>query len=143
MDASITATKLQNGNPDVENGTTYTFERCDDTLTCNLDDVQMEPSGKMLDLSTCLRNVCPGKRTALAVTLHEKDDNDVEYARGVRMMTIPAHNESCSRDILVEHIRFVLPDDNSVSSTGQRRFVARTIAHYVDSTEGDCPCAND
>ena len=85
-----------------------------------------------------IKNVCPGKRVALAVILTEVDENGVEHQRGMKAMTIPAHDYPSCRDVLVKCVKFVLPEDLDVSSgpTGcmcrQRDLRARFIAHDID-----------
>ena len=90
-----------------------------------------------------VRNVCPGKRVALAVILTEVDENGEEYQRGMKAMTIPAHDSPTCRDILVRCIKFVVPEDLDVSgNTGrlcnQRNFKARFIAHNIDTDYRCC-----
>lgn len=48
----------------------------------------------------------------------------MEYQRGMKAITIPAHNFPTCRDILVKCIKFVLPEDLSVSG-GQHDFHVR------------------
>lgn len=119
-------------------------EGCQDTTEFDLGDVYLESQGKILELDLNLKNICPGKRTALAVILTETDASGAEYPRGMKILTIPAHYSPSCRDIPVKCIKFVLPDDLNVSCGGsvccQRSFRARVISHYIDS-EFDC-CGN-
>ena len=91
-----------------------------------------------------IKNVCPGKRVALAVILTEVDENGVEHQRGMKAMTIPAHDYPSCRDVLVKCVKFVLPEDLDVSSgpTGcmcrQRDLRARFIAHDIDTDYRCC-----
>lgn len=117
------------------------LDRCADCMVLCLSDVELDERGRMLELSVRLKNVCPGKRVALGVILNELDEGGNEYARGMRAVTVPAHNESCGCDVLVRGIRFVLPEDLCSSSDGNRRFTARTTVHYVDLDEAQgCAC---
>lgn len=55
----------------------------------------------------------------------------------MKTFTVPAHHHSYCADIPVEAMRFILPEDISVSgasdSYGNRRhFTARVVAHYID-----------
>ena len=91
-----------------------------------------------------LRNVCPGKRVALAVILTEVDAEDNEYNRGTKTMVIPAHTAPSCRDVTVRCIKFVLPEELDVSGSpdalcDERSFRARFIANYIDSTFVCCP----
>lgn len=107
-----------------------------DVVTCNLNDVSIESNGRLLDLTVKIRGVQPGKRIALGILLTELAENGAAESRGLRTMTIPAHSESDKRDILVSHIRFILPEDLSLgSSDGHRLFSVGALAHYIDLDE--------
>lgn len=122
-----------------------TIEGCQDSVVIDLGDVSLESLGRILQLDVTVKNVCPGKRVALAVILTEVDANGVEYQRGMKAITIPAHNYSSCRDVLVKCIKFVLPEDLDVSGgapnaiCNARNFKARVIAHNIDS---DFQCCN-
>ncbi|MFQ8831818.1 MAG: hypothetical protein ACLR7U_02260 [Ruthenibacterium lactatiformans] len=97
----------------------------------------MEGQGRILDLTMCLKNVCPGKRVAVGIALSELDPRGNEYPRGMKTFTVPAHHHSYCADIPVEAMRFILPEDISVSGTSdscgnRRHFTARVVAHYID-----------
>ena len=62
-----------------------------------------------------MKNVCPGKRVARAAILTEVDENGAEYQRGMKAITIPAHDQPGCRDVLVRCIKFVVPGDLDVS----------------------------
>ena len=102
----------------------------------------LDSLGRMLQLDVTLQRVCPNRRVALAVILSEVDDNGVEYKRGIKTMTIPAHTRATCQDVKLRCIRFVLPEDLDVSGTANgicnaRSFRARFIAHYIDH-DFDC-----
>ena len=110
------------------------FESCDGakevcvTGRCQED----EAPGRTLDVNCTLLNVCPGRRSALGITLTEMDENGAEYARGFRAITVPAHNARCNQDIEVDTVRFILPEDLSLQD--RRHFVVRTQHHYLDAS---------
>ena len=112
---------------------------CSDTILVDLGDVYQESQGRILQLSVTLKDICPGKRTALAAILTEVDQQGNEYPRGIKTLTIPAHTASGCRDIRVRCIKFVVPEDLDVSGSSplstcdQRNFKARFIAHSIDS----------
>ena len=86
----------------------------------------------------------PNKRVALAAMVNEVDSEGVEYKRGMKTMTIPAHTRATCQDVTVRCIKFVLPEDLDVSSSpdsmcNSRNFRARFIAHYIDN---DFECCN-
>ncbi len=115
-----------------------TIAGCNEYVEYDLGDIYLDSTGRILDLSLNLKSICPNKRVALAVIITEKDESDIEYRRGMKIMTIPAHQHSTCRDIKVTGIRFILPDDISLAELDdtlceERRFVIRTMSHYVDS----------
>ena len=116
------------------------MDSCADTMVCELENICPETRGRIVELTVRIRNVCPGKRTALGVMLHETGADGSREPRGMKSVTVPAHNESGSCDILVRGLRFVLPEDISLAEEGAgRQFAVRTIAHYIDFDES-CAC---
>ena len=121
-----------------------TIDGCQDSVVINLGDTYLESLGRILQLDVTVKNVCPGKRVALAVILTEVDADGVEYQRGMKAITIPAHNYPNCRDVLVKCIKFVLPQDLDVSGgtpetmCNARNFKARFIAHNIDTDYRCC-----
>ena len=98
-----------------------------------------ENIGRVLDVNMTLRNVCPGRRSAVGVHLVELDEQGIEYARGFRSLTVPAHNAGRNRDVQLPSMRFILPEDVSVAAGGCRRhFVVRTTNHYLEDAANGC-----
>ena len=123
--------------------TDLSVDGCSDAVVVDMGDTYLESLGRIIQLDVTVRNVCPGKRVALAVILTEVDENGEEYQRGMKAMTIPAHDSPTCRDILVRCIKFVVPEDLDVSgNTGrlcnQRNFKARFIAHNIDTDYRCC-----
>lgn len=117
---------------------------CSDTIEFDAGDLVMDSLGRIVQLDVTLRSVCPQRRVALAVMLNEIDALDVEHKRGMKTMTIPAHDKAGCRDVTVRCIKFVLPEDIDVSGEAlsicnERRFRARFIANYVDY-DFECCC---
>ncbi len=120
-----------------------TIGGCQDSLTYDVGDVYLESTGRILQLNVRLKNVCPCKRVALGVVLTETDQQGAEYQRGMKTITVPAHCYSSCRDVMVKCIKFILPEDLSVSGENTaatsggicaaRYFKARVMAHYIDS----------
>ena len=116
-----------------------TLEGCTDSMEVDMGDVYLSSLGSILELSVTIKQVCPRKRVALAVILTEVGKNGAEYQRGMKTMTVPAHNFSRCRDILVKCIRFVLPEDLDVSCCGTpckcdpRKFKVRLLANTIDT----------
>ncbi|MDE6592235.1 MAG: VWA domain-containing protein [Oscillospiraceae bacterium] len=111
-------------------------EACEELITVDAGTLSLGLMGRIAQVSVTLANVCPGVRVALAVVLTELDDEGTELQRGMRTLTIPAHNFDGCRDIRVECINFVLPedtDDTAASACGQRMFRTRVYANVIDS----------
>ena len=117
---------------------------CQDSVVIDMGNTYLESLGRILQLDMTVKNVCPGKRVALAVILTEVDSNGNEYQRGMKTLTIPAHNYPNCRDVLVKCIKFVLPEDLDVSGgtpnamCNTRNFKARFIAHNIDTDYQCC-----
>lgn len=116
-----------------------TVEGCQDSIVVDLGDVNLESLGRIVQLDVALKNVCPYKRVALAVILTEVDLAGVEYQRGMKVLTVPAHTFPTCRDVLVRCIKFVLPEDLNVSGgtpgapCSPRNLRARIIANTIDN----------
>lgn len=109
------------------------FEACDGYKEVNVTGTcQMEENmGRVLDVNCTLQNVCPGRRSALGMTLMELDDNGAEHARGFQAINVPAHHGRCNQDITLDTVRFILPEDQHMQQ--RRHFVVRTQHHYLDA----------
>ncbi|MCI7473899.1 MAG: VWA domain-containing protein [Clostridiales bacterium] len=119
----------------------FTVEGCTDSVLVDLGDTYLESQGRIIQTDVTIKNVCPGKRIALAAILSEVDANGTEYPRGMKAMTIPAHNFPTCRDIQVRCIKFVVPEDLNVSGTSfcsPRSFKARFIANSIDTDYHCC-----
>ena len=116
----------------------FTVDGCEDFMVVDLGDTYLESTGRIVELDVTVRNVCPYKRVALGIILTEIDCKGAEYPRGVKqspyrriIINLPRYSVKC--------IRFVLPDDFSVSCTAeaecaaQRNLRARVIAHHIDT----------
>mgnify|MGYP001623146546 CR=1 FL=1 len=121
-----------------------TIDGCQDSVVVDTGDTYLGSLGRILQLDVTVKNVCPGKRVALAVILTEVDSKGVEYQRGMKTITIPAHYYPNCRDILVKCIKFVLPEELDVSGgtpqaiCNPRKFKARFIAHNIDTDYRCC-----
>lgn len=121
------------------------IDSCDDVVELDAGDLYLGSLGRIMQLDVTLKNVCPGKAVALGVILSEVDEEGNEYRRGLKTLTIPAHDKSGCRDVLVRCIKFVLPEDTAPVSAPEtlcsnRHFVARLISHYIDN---DYSCCTD
>jgi len=118
-----------------ENGEAHVyFDACDGAQSvCLSTACQDQLPGRVLNVTATLRNVCPGRRSAVGLALSEVDEKGTEHARGFRAVSVPAHHGKCSRDIQLDAVRFVLPEDMSLQS--RRHFICRMDHHYLDSGE--------
>ena len=93
--------------------------------------------GRIVRVNATLKNVCPGKRVALAVVLTELGECGAEYARGMKTLLIPAQPGEECRDIQVDCIQFILPEALKEGCgeglCSRRCFRARVSANYVDT----------
>lgn len=119
-------------------------EGCKDTVLVDMGDVLLESQGRILQLDVTVKNVCPGKRVALAAILTEVDENGAEYQRGMKVMTLPAHSGPACRDVRVKCIKFVVPEDldvsggSPVSLCNPRNFKTRFLANVIDADYRCC-----
>lgn len=117
---------------------------CSDAVLVDLGDTYLESLGRIIQMDVTVKNVCPGRRVALAAILTEVDQNGEEHQRGMKAFTLPAHYGPSCRDVLVKCIRFVVPEDLDVSGSdpralcNQRNFKARFIAHNIDTDYRCC-----
>ena len=117
---------------------------CSDAVLVDLGDTYLESLGRIIQMDVTVKNVCPGRRVALAAILTEVDQNGEEHQRGMKAFTLPAHYGPSCRDVLVKCIRFVVPEDLDVSGDdpralcNQRNFKARFIAHNIDTDYRCC-----
>ena len=124
-----------------------TVGSCSDAVLVDLGDTWLESQGRIIQIDVTVKNVCPGKRVALAVILTEVDSDGMEYQRGMKAITIPAHDAPGCRDILVRCVKFVVPEDLDVSGgdadalCSARSFRVRFIAHNIDTDYRCCEAA--
>lgn len=117
---------------------------CKDSIVVDLGDTYLESLGRIVQLDVTVKNVCPNRRVALAIILTEMDENGMEYQRGMKAITIPAHQYPTCRDVLVKCVKFVLPEDLNVSGgtsrslCGPRNLKVRFIAHNIDTDYRCC-----
>lgn len=115
-----------------------TVEGCHDSVEFDAGSIGMDSLGRIILIDVTIRKVCPHKRVALGVVLTELDENDVEFKRGLKTVTVPMHTFETCRDVTVKCIKFVLPEDLDVSGNtngicNKRRFKVRFIANYIDN----------
>ena len=110
-------------------------ERCSDTVVVDVGDVQLGGQGRIIQLELTVKDVCPNRRVALGVILEEVGPDGKTEPRGVKVFTLPAHTQPGCRDVQVQCIRFVVPEDVSLwgkSLCDTRRFQVQVIAQAMD-----------
>ncbi len=116
----------------------FQLESCQDAAIINANDTFISGLGRIVQVDALIKNVCPGKRVAVAVLLWEVDDQGVEYARGVKSVLIPALSGRVCQDVQLKCISFVVPEALDVSGEpssicNPRKFRVRVLANYVDT----------
>lgn len=110
-------------------------EGCSDTVVVDAGDVQLGAQGRIIQLEVTVKDVCPNRRVALGVMLEEVGPDGKTEPRGFKAYTIPAHTQPGCRDVQVQCIRFVVPEDVSLwgkSLCDTRRFQVQLIAQEMD-----------
>ena len=120
-----------------------TISGCNDTVEYDAGNIYLDSLGRILELNAKIKNVCPNRRVALAVVLTEVDSNNIEHKRGMKTMVIPAHSHLTCRDVKINCIKFVLPEELDVSGSessicNNRNFKVRFITHYIDNDLNSC-----
>ena len=116
-------------------------EGCSDTVVVDVGDVQLGAQGRIIQLEVTVKDVCPNRRVALGVILEEVGPDGKTEPRGFKAYTIPAHTQPGCRDVQVQCIRFVVPEDVSLwgkSLCDTRRFQVQLIAQEMD-WDFNCP----
>ena len=115
----------------------YTAVGCADTIFFDAGDVEMQSLGRIVKVDFTLQGVCPNKRVAVAVILNEIDEMGNEHKRGLKTLTIPAHTQNGCRNVTVQCVKFVLPEDLDVFDTtgmcNERNLRVRILANYIDN----------
>lgn len=108
------------------------FDPCDSAQSvCLQAACRDQLPGRVLDVTSVLTNVCPGRRSAVGITVTEVDEKGTEHARGFRAVTVPAHHGRHSCDVQLDPVRFILPEDTRLQN--RRHFICRLDHHYLDS----------
>ena len=110
-------------------------EGCSDLVVVDVGDVQLGGQGRIIQLELTVKDVCHNRRVALGVILEEVGPDGKTEPRGVKVFTLPAHTQPGCRDVQVQCIRFVVPEDVSLwgkSLCDTRRFQVQVIAQAMD-----------
>ena len=121
------------------------LDHCKDFIEVNAGDVYLHSQGRLLEIETTIKHVCPDKRVALAIAVSEEDEYKEEHSLGTKFLTIPAHHEKECKDIHVKCIPFVLPEENCRCDMGMcqnRKIKIRVFANTIDSVVHCCKDTN-
>ena len=111
---------------------TVTFDVYQDYLEFDLGNYVLDNLGRILELSLTLKNICPNKKVALAITLNEVDNLGKENKKGMKIISIPAHSGKSCEDIKVKNIKFILPEEDGLLCA-QKQYKVRVIANYINN----------
>ena len=111
---------------------------CQDAVHVQLPAAEMLSLGRIVQVDAVIKNVCPGKRVAVAVILAEVGPDGQEYPRGMKTVTIPAQTGDGCRDVTLKCLPFAVPEGLEPAAAAacicaQRKFHARVIANYLDT----------
>lgn len=120
-----------------ESGDVY-YSSCEEAKIKVMPDQEILSTGRVLDVTLTLRNVCPCRHISVGYLVTEVDENNNEHARGFKAFTVEPHYYASCRDMELESTRFILPDDARVDGCsgqceGTRHFIVRAEAHYADT----------
>lgn len=123
-----------------------TTENCQDMITFDMSNVRIGGKGRIAEVNLTLRNVCPNRRVAVAVFLSELDSCGNEHPRGRKIFTLPAFMGNECKNVQIDCIKFVLPEDLDLGGMpdticSKRKFRARAFANIIDYDF--FPCCED
>ena len=124
---------------DGQKSNVFTLAAGEKTKVFSLGDVCCEQDGCILAVTLNLKHVTPGRRVAVGVLLEEELEDGGALCRGVRTITVPAHQNAALSDIPLDNILFVLPCgeiDKSAPAQDSRRFRVSVVSHYMDPALG-------
>ena len=114
---------------------TFTLKGCQDYLSFDAQEVTFESLGRIININTKLKNICPNKKVGLAILLYEVDEKGNEQKRGMKTILIPAHNEKMCKDIYLKNVKFVLPEEVTNQANNlckERKFKVTIFMNYLD-----------
>lgn len=107
------------------------METCQEAVCVRAPDTPVSSPGRMVYVDALIKNVCPGRRVAVAVQLTETMCGGEEKPVGMRTLTIPPRGGEGCEDVMLRCIRFVVPD-SCCSLCKPRSFRVRVYANYLD-----------
>lgn len=103
------------------------FDKCTSIIKKNLQ-VVLSDDGKLLDISICLKNVCPCRKLMVGVLVYY---NNKPYALKTKEINTDKACKCCHcccylKDICVEGFEFLFP-----STICKHEIIIKVIAHYI------------
>ncbi len=92
-----------------------TVEGCSDYAEVELSDTYLKPHMRVIEIDVTVKDVRPGDRLPMMVSLAETGTGGYGYWRGTRSVTVPAHEFPTCRDVMIRRVRFEVPEDVNVS----------------------------
>lgn len=143
--ATGTATVIVEPCPEAAN---FQIQSCQDSAVVIANDAIISGLGRIVQVDTLVKNVCPGKRVAVAVALYEVDTQGTEHARGLKTILIPPQAGDVCQDVQLKCISFVVPEaldttEGISSICNPRNFSVRVLANYVDTDFTCCDAQAD
>ena len=115
----------------------FRVDACRECADVKLFDAGMTDLGRLIRMDLNVRDVCPEKRVAVAVILTEEGPCGEEKPMGMKTLTIPAHHGEICRDVRLNCIEFVAPEEPDRCGFGSlcrtRKFKVRVVANYLDT----------
>ncbi|MBQ8577101.1 MAG: VWA domain-containing protein [Clostridia bacterium] len=109
----------------------FTTQGCGDVVYVDGGTLPLTGGGRILNLEVTLPSVCPGRRTALAVLISSVDDSGNAHPITLKTVIVPAHTGSSCREVVVQCIRIVLPEDGARCTP--RHYQAQFFANPLDT----------
>lgn len=116
----------------------FQVDGCRDATAISAEETKIRGLGRIVQVNTVIKGVCPGKRVAVAILLSETDELGVHYSRGLKTVLIPAQSGDSCQDIELKCVNFVLPEEldvtgNTSAICNARQFSVKVLANYVDT----------
>ena len=114
-------------------------EQCEFFKTATVDVDHISCNGKLVDVTVNLQRVCPGRTLNVGVFLVEQTpEGQKSLGFIVKEVTIPESITPCTSH-QVPGFCFALTDNNGCRS-GNRNFIAKVFANYINTTIPTCDC---
>lgn len=117
------------GGDAVMSSDSFCVDGCCEQVNRDLGLINIANLGQIINVSLTLRNVCPNRKIAIAITLVEIDQCCREHQRAFRVFEIQTPSTPCG-NLRVNNLRFAIPVENSCQ---KRRFRFLITANYSDT----------